>query len=140
MNLIPLTQRAYIASHPLAISFAVGVFITGVTSLIAPHLFEQSSATLALPEWLRVVFRITWTLGGGLSTYGILRGKRPAEAAGMILLSGGFAVNYIAIVSVLTQAALTAVFIATLAVGCGFRARHLLRGGYDLVELRRHGR
>lgn len=137
MNLVPVTQRAYIASHPLALSFAIGVFATGLISILFPHFFEETSVSLALPDWLRMAFRGTWTIGGALSTFGILRGRRHLEASGMILLASGLAVNYLSIISIRPEAALSGIFIATLAVGCAFRARHLTNGGYDVIEIRR---
>jgi hypothetical protein len=134
--MIANTQRAYISSHPLALRFSLGLFIVGLVSLVAPQTIEQTATSMALPEWLQIGFRLTWTLGGAASVWGIIRGRRAFEAAGMTLIATGLAIDYLAIVSVRWQSALPGLFILFLAEGCFQRTRHLRKNGYEIVEVR----
>lgn len=123
-------QRQYLFAHPLAIWFSIGVTITGMVALAFPHLADQSAVSLALPDWLEKIFNILLTIGGFMSTLGIVSGKPKYEAAGMALLSGAFLSFFSSIIYLRVNNVASAVFLFTLAVGCAQRSIHLARRGY----------
>lgn len=125
-------QRHYVRAHPLAYWFSIGICITGILALVWPDAFEQTPASLALPEWLRDVFSIVWVVGGGASFFGIARGFRAAEAGGMGLLATGLVADYFTFIYLRPISALSGLFVLLLAIGCARRAIHLSRGMAEL--------
>lgn len=124
------SQRNYVYSHPLALWFSIGIAWAGAVNIFLPNLVEESFVSLALPDWLVIAFNAVWMIGGLCGAIGILRGRRNVEAAGMSLLSSGMFVYFIAALSIRSSAAVTGIFILTLAIGCALRARHLTQSGY----------
>lgn len=129
-RLIPRHQRVYIYSHPLAVWFSISVLLVGLANILFPESVDQSAASILFPAWLKVIFNLTWTLGGGLASAGILSGRRNMEAAGMALLSSGLLASFLATMSVRPSALGSAIFVVGLAVGCALRSLHLARTGY----------
>lgn len=110
---------------------AVGIFLGGLIGLLAPEAVQESAPSLVLPDWVLIFFNCVWVIGGGLSMVGLVRGNREIEIPGMILIAGGLGSYYVVVVSIRATAALTALFIALLALGCLGRAVNLYRFGYD---------
>lgn len=133
-SLVPHSHRAYIASHPLAVGLSIGIALTGYVNIFFPA-WTESSAQLVLPAFVLLMFNLTWMVGGTLSAIGLLRAKPKVEGAGMSLLAAGLLANYIAFVYLRPEAAITGSFILTLAVACGFRARHLTRHSYVNLDI-----
>jgi hypothetical protein len=128
---VPVWHRAYLRGHPLGLAVSVGILLGGLLGLFAPELVTESAPSLVLPSWVRLTFYLVWTFGGGLATIGLLRGVRQIEVPGMMLIAGGLSAYYIVAISIRATSALTALFIATLALGCMGRAWHLIRYGYE---------
>lgn len=129
--MVPLWHRAYVRSHPLGLTVSVGVCISGFVALAFPGLAEGSSPTRALPDWTLIVFNVVLMIGGGLATWGLLRGNVNFEVPGLFLLAGGLASFYFTVVSVRPTSALQVIFIGALAIGCAARGWHLAHYGYD---------
>ena len=132
---IPPSHRAYLASHPLAVGLSIGIALTGYVNILFPQWTTESSAQIVLPSLILLLFNLSWVIGGTLSTFGLLRGKPKVEGAGMSLLAAGLLANYIAFVYLRPEAAITGSFILTLAIACGFRARHLARHSYVNLDI-----
>lgn len=132
-RLAPAWHRAYVRSHPLGLCVSFFIAVAGLIGLVAPQLVNESAAALVLPGWQLTVFNTTWLVGGSLATIGLLRGLPNAEAPGLALIAGGLTAYYIAVVSIRASSALTALFIAGLAIGCIARAWRIYRCGYDGV-------
>jgi hypothetical protein len=131
---VPTQHRPYVAAHPLALWLSLGIAFVGAFNLLFPGLSE-SSASLVYPGWLLIAFNVTWLTGGAASAYGLLRGKRRFEAAGMSLLSGGMATIYVSAAILIPYAWATSMFVLFLAIGCALRARALVRTGYVNLEI-----
>jgi hypothetical protein len=125
MRFISRTQMLYISEHPVVFWFSIGICFAGFTSLVAPQFTEQSSASLLLPDWLRATFNVTYAAGGFGSVFGIIRGWRKIEAAGMALLASGLLTNFIVFSWVVPSGLVSAAFLLTLAIGCAQRSWHL---------------
>lgn len=124
-------HRAYVRSHPLGLAVAVGIMLSGAIGLLFPESVQESAPALVLPDALLVSFNVVWAVGGGLASFGLIRGSRDAEVPGLALIAGGLSAYYIVVVSIRPTAALQALFIGALAIGCAVRAWHLVRAGYD---------
>lgn len=124
------TQRTYIASHAVLFWLCVGLFVAGASSLIFPDSVQQSSTSLALPEWLRIGFQVSYTLGAAMALYGLIRGEARVEAAAQMLLGSSFLIDYAAIVHLAPDAWIAGLFIVSLAIGCLRRGVFLVRRGY----------
>jgi hypothetical protein len=135
-GLVPRTQRAYLASHPLALWVSVGIAFTGWLNLLFPEPAAESSTALVFPGWLLLMFNLSWAIGGSLSVIGLLRGKPRIEGIGMTLLASGLFSLFLAILALSPDRALrSAVFIVTLAIGSGLRARHLMTHAYVNLDV-----
>ncbi|HEY3435084.1 MAG TPA: hypothetical protein VGK41_05480 [Solirubrobacterales bacterium] len=134
-SLVPFRQRAYLASHPLALLLSIGIAFNGYVNLIFPGLSE-SSAAVVLPPLMLALFNLTWAVGGTLSTFGLVRGKAKVESAGMSLLASGLVTLFASILYLKPAAVLgSAAFLVTLAVGCFLRARHLSDHTYVSLDI-----
>jgi hypothetical protein len=133
LKLIPVEHRPYVSAHPLALWLSLGIAFVGAFNLLFPGLSE-SSASLVYPGWLLIAFNATWFIGGTASAFGLLRAHRRFEAAGMCLLSSGMATVYVSASYLIPYAWATSMFVLFLAVGCGFRARAIVRTGYVNLE------
>jgi hypothetical protein len=131
VQLVPTWHRAYLRGHPLGLAVAIGIFLGGMVNLFAPDLVRESAPNLVLPDFVLLIFNLCWTIGGALATIGLLRGVRNAEVPGLMLTAGGLGAYYVAVISIRATSALTAIFVATLAIGCAVRAWHLTRCGYE---------
>lgn len=128
---VPKVQREYLRSHPGWPWVMVGILLSGIVGLVAPEAVAGSVIALVLPKPLLIAFNIVWVVGGGLGTFGIVRGHPRAEVPGLALIAGGLVSYYIAIVSVRAVGALQVLFILWLAVGCVVRAVRLVHCGYE---------
>lgn len=118
----------------MGLSVAFGVCISGLIALFAPEAVEQSAAAVVLPRWVVILLNLTWTIGGGAATVGMLRGNRQLHVPGMSLIGGGLLAYYSAIVALRPDAALQVCFIAILGVGCLLHAIFLGLHGYSGTE------
>jgi hypothetical protein len=134
-NLIPPSQRAYVASHPLGKWVAIGIFFSGLINTLMPSLTSESVVALVFSPLIIFAFNLAWTVGGALCAFGLMRGKSKVEGAGMCLLASGLFTYYLAVFSVRTTAALAALFIPCLAYGCAKRAWHLATHGYVVLDV-----
>lgn len=135
LNPVARSQHAYVASHPLGVWLSIGIAVTGLVNMFAPGLTEESSSTIVFSPFVLFLFNLTWALGGSLSVFGLLRGRRKVEGAGMSMLSAGMLSLFLAIISLKPDAAVTASFILAIGIGCGLRARHLATHGYVNLDV-----
>jgi hypothetical protein len=122
--LIPLRQRPYLRSHPLAAWFAVAIFLAGLIGLLFPETVSQTAASLLLPDWLETTFRWFYLVAGAAATWGIVRGRANLEAAGWTLVTSVLAAQIVTLLFLTQDAAIVAnlVTLAALALGTGMRA------------------
>ena len=121
MNFIK--DRRYLYDHPLAAWVALGAFILGALISVSPALGEGSSGLAILPPVGVVLWGLAYFLGGAFSLYGIFRRSPRFESAGMSLLGTALVVSFLSVLIVRgSGAALSVVFILTLALGCLSRA------------------
>jgi hypothetical protein len=130
VQLIPTWHRAYARAHPLAPAISLGILLGGLVNLFAPKLVEETASSVVLPELVLLLFNLTWAIGGAAATVGFFRGWLKLDAAGSLLIAGGLGAYYIVLISLRSTTALTAVFIALLAIGSALRAVQLFRHGY----------
>jgi len=136
VEIIPTWHRAYVRSHRLGICVSLGILVGGLINLLTPELVEESAPVLVLPRIVLLIFNLTWVVGGALSAIGALRGARHIEIPGLSLVAGGLLAYYVTAITVRSTTALTAIFIALLAVGFAGHAINLYLNGYD-GEVRR---
>lgn len=113
-------RRLYRREHPLALWFTLGVAFAGLVALIAPETVETSATYLALPEWLRNVFNVSYAVGGLVSFFGILRVRHNIEAAGEAILASALVTQFLSVLYV--HPTISASFILFLAIGCARRS------------------
>ncbi len=121
----------YVREHPLALVFSLSMVLTGVLVIAIPSVRETSPTVYVLPLWTAGVWGAGLLLGGGMSTYGLLKDRPDYESAGMALLSSGQLVAMVTTLSAFgfTAAVLSMVLRGGLAIGCAARALHLARVG-----------
>lgn len=134
-KIVPASQHAYLASHPLALLLSIGIAFNGYVNFLFPGISE-SSASIVLPPLMLALFNLTWAIGGTLATFGLIRGKPRIESAGMSLLASGLVTLFASILYLKPAAVLgSAAFLITLAVGCFLRARHLSNHTYVSLDI-----
>ncbi len=133
--LVARGQRAYVASHPLGVWLSIGIAVTGWINVLAPSLSRETSSSIVFDPLILFAFNGIWAVGGSLCVFGLLRGRRKVEGAGMSLLASALATYYLAIIVIRPTAAITAVFILALAIGCAKRAFHLATHGYVSLDV-----
>jgi hypothetical protein len=126
--------RIYRREYPVALFFSIGIFLIGAITLIAPEVAQESPIAIALPEWARKVFYAAWVIAGGTSTVGIWRARLDLEAAGMTLTSSALFAYFTALAGVGVLPVGSALFILSLAAGCGWRAYELTRKSREVVR------
>jgi hypothetical protein len=131
---VPPWHRAYVRSHWVGLSVAVGVCLSGLIGLIAPEAVEQSASAVVLPRWAVTMLNVSWVVGGASASVGLLRGNRQLHVPGMSLIGGGLLAYYSAILALRPEAAWQVVFIAILGVGCLLHATFLALYGYSGTE------
>lgn len=121
----------YVREHPLALAFSLSMALTGLLVLAIPSVRATSPTVYVLPLWTAGVWGAGLLLGGGMSTYGLLKDRPDYESGGMALLSSGQLVAMVTTISAFgfTAAVLATVLRGGLAIGCAARAWHLARIG-----------
>lgn len=133
---VPPWHRAYLRSHWVGLSVALGVCLSGLIALVAPEVVEQSASAVVLPSWVVTLLNVTWMIGGGTAAAGLLRGNRQLHVPGMSLIGGGLLAYYSAIVALRPEAALQVIFIPILGAGCLLHALFLGLYGYSGADPR----
>ncbi len=137
MRFLPIlsTQRAYLASHPLAFWLAVGIALTGYINLFAPSLTGETASSVVFSSFVLFLFNIAWAGGGTFVAVGLLRGRPKIEGAGQAVLASALFSYFLAVIAARPSFAATALFILCLGVGCAFRAVHLATHGYVVLDV-----
>jgi hypothetical protein len=133
--IVPPGHRAYVAAHPLGVCLSLGIAASGWIRILWPGTAADSPSSLVLPAFILFTFNVAWAAGGTLAAVGLLRGKAKMEGVGMSLLASALAAYYCLILSLRPLAALTAVFIVFLAVGCALRAYHVATHAYINLDV-----
>lgn len=132
LSLVREDQRYRVRAHPHAYGIAVGVFLTGLVAILDPSSIEETATSLSLPGWLRTAFEVCWVLAGGLAAFGIARGHRGSEAAGMMLLATALFVDFCAFVYLRPLSAISGGFVLALSLTSLARAFFLVKGRSNL--------
>ncbi len=118
-------MKSYTKAYPFLFWFSIGICTTGVVSILFPHLSEQTATSIALSDTLELVFKLMWTIGGGMVTYSLIKCKSNVEAAGLVLIGTGILSYFLSIIYIRPENALNGVFLLFLAIGCFMRVRRL---------------
>lgn len=124
-RLVAVRQRPYLAAHPLAAWFYLGIVLAGVAIVVDPDLAAKSSPLVTLPRWTFYAWGITYTVGGIFALLGIVRAWPKIEAAGTALLASAFLVNYVTTVYLDHTAAFRGLFVLCLSIGTWQRSYYL---------------
>lgn len=85
-------RRLYARAHPLALTMAAGLGLTGLLLILSPPLFANTIVARALPAGLEYPWNFALIVGGALVGIAFWRLDSRFEAAGSALLSGCIAV------------------------------------------------
>lgn len=120
-----MVRRLRQLAYPLAVFFGLAVFFAGLLPIIG--LSPASPTVLLLPEWIRVWWQLTYTIGGLGLAVGILNQRPATEALGLALLGGAFPVQGFLALHLLGASGLPgAVFLFIISVGCWIRFDKIL--------------
>jgi hypothetical protein len=85
-------RRIYVLQHPILISIAVTMLLTGVLLSTSPPLFQHSVVARALPQGLEYPWDACLVLGSALILVGIWRLDSRFEASGAVLLAAALTI------------------------------------------------
>lgn len=118
-------RRIYLLQHPLALTVATVLLLTGLLLLLSPPLFRHSVVATALPAGLEYPWDLTLIVGGTLMLAGFWKLNANFEAAGAIMLSSALFVwdfVYVAGETGTPVSLMPAALAAAVAIGFSFRA------------------
>lgn len=124
--MIPVANRPYVKGSIMTLAIVIAITLSGICRIIFPGTVSTSSALQALPLWTIVALNIFWVLSGFTVTWGILRGERNVEGAGLVLMVGAFLAYFVAILAFKSSSAPSVIYILGFAIGSGLRAKYVI--------------
>jgi hypothetical protein len=85
-------RRIYVLQHPILISIAVTMLLTGVLLSMSPPLFQHTVVAKALPQGLEYPWDACLVLGSSLILVGIWKLDSRFEASGAVLLAAALVI------------------------------------------------